>query len=283
MTRVEPNGPSPCDLAIVGESPGKQEVKEGRGFCGPSGKMLWAVNGVGDDLIGTIMGRPRDTCWVTNVCKVPLPEEEWLALDSSNQQVHINELSSELRRVQPKVVLAFGARANKVLYPGFTSMTDCQGKIVYSREGYAVVPLWHPAYVLRGNPEAKLDIIASLSEACDLIGHIDEVRDTVGSIPVSLYGHANIEFPGTISFMSLTRKKKGKCVYCGETKECGQYDGLGLRWLICLEHSIRTAGWAETNVGKQSIEEQVKYIYDGKRLTVLRKNANSMQAQLDRI
>src|SRR3990172_1749596 len=150
FVRVEPNGPKPCDLAIVGESPGKQEVIEGRGFCGPSGKMLWG----GDDLIGSIMDRPRETCWVTNVCKVPLPEAEWAELSSEKRQVHIEELSIELRLVQPKLVLAFGARACKVLYPGFTNMTSCQGKYVYSPEGYIVMALWHPAYILRGNPRA---------------------------------------------------------------------------------------------------------------------------------
>jgi hypothetical protein len=157
-------------------------------------------------------------------------------------------------------------------------MTECQGKAVYSNNGYLVMPLWHPAYILRGNPEAKLDIIAGLSEAVDLIGHIDDIRATVDLIPAALRGDAG--FPETIAFMSLKRKKKDRCLYCCENAECGQYEGLGLRWFLCLPHAIRTAGWAETNVGKESMQEQVTYVYDGKKLTKLRKNADKMERQL---
>jgi DNA polymerase len=56
---VRGDGPLNAPVLIVGEAPGEQEVKQGRPFVGPSGRLL-------DELLDE-RGLPRWMCWVTNV------------------------------------------------------------------------------------------------------------------------------------------------------------------------------------------------------------------------
>ena len=56
--KVLPDGMLPSKLCFVGENPGAQEEREGRGFVGPSGKLLWYLAGA--------VGISREDCWVSN-------------------------------------------------------------------------------------------------------------------------------------------------------------------------------------------------------------------------
>jgi uracil-DNA glycosylase family 4 len=57
-TKVLPDGPIPARIAFVGEGPAQKEIIEGRGFVGPSGKLLW--------YIANACGIFREDVWVTN-------------------------------------------------------------------------------------------------------------------------------------------------------------------------------------------------------------------------
>lgn len=56
--KVYPDGPIPADIAFCGEEPGGVEVRQGRGFVGPSGQLLWKLCEQADI--------SRDEVWVTN-------------------------------------------------------------------------------------------------------------------------------------------------------------------------------------------------------------------------
>lgn len=56
--KVLPDGPIPASVVIVGEGPGPTEVEEGRGFIGPSGKLLW--------YLADRKGIQREDIWCTN-------------------------------------------------------------------------------------------------------------------------------------------------------------------------------------------------------------------------
>lgn len=56
--KVLPDGPIPAKLCFVGEGPGDAEIRQGKGFIGPSGKLLWALASRG--------GINRGQIWVTN-------------------------------------------------------------------------------------------------------------------------------------------------------------------------------------------------------------------------
>jgi DNA polymerase len=235
--RVEADGPVPCDLAIVGEAPGKMEVKEGRGFCGPSGKVLWG----GHNLIGEFVGRPRETCYVTNVCKEEMPEHEWEKLTYAERQVHITELRGELLKVQPKIVLAFGRRASQVLVPGFTTMTGDAGKAVWNRDMNCIVmALWHPAAMLRGNTKVLPSLVSSLSEVPAML----EDYGAIKAVAIS----DQPQFPEAISFLKMVKlRDKTTCILCGKKTKVGYYEGDGLKWRLCMPHAITTERWARDN------------------------------------
>lgn len=248
--RCEPDGPCPCDLAVVGEAPSTEELKQNRGFCGPSGKMLWD----GElNLIGGIVGRPRETCYVTNVCKIWMPEDEWQRLTYKEREPHVNSLHDELRRVLPKVVLAFGRRACSALYPGFRGIKLDQGKPKHPEgKTYIVMPLWHPAAYLRGNQEALTDLIKALAEVPNLLEHglpMEPVTEPGSEIPPDITAEDILYYwPTTISFMKFIKEKeKTRCKLCGLTKLCARYEGRSLKWDLCRKCAVVAECWAIDN------------------------------------
>ncbi len=106
--RVEPSGPVPCNLFVLGEAPGHEEQMEGRGFVGKAGRELWA------GLTRFCGGLAREDCYVSNVVKdgvpgkTPKPREVAAALP---------ELLDELARVRPRIVVAVGGTSRRVLLP----------------------------------------------------------------------------------------------------------------------------------------------------------------------
>ena len=272
MARVEPDGPVPCDLAVVGESPGREEVKVGRGFVGPSGKILFGSEG----LLTALLERSRETVYVTNVCKVPLPDKEWAKLTKYQQAYYYEELRAEMEKVGPKVVLAFGRRAASALVPSFRSITAAQGTPVWGYgEQYIVVPLWHPAYILRGNHDALADLVIGISQVPVLLKEgLPKPLKHGPSLPWNTSDEALEAWPSSISFLELGRRSKLKCSLCGQKAECGRYEGEGLKWIVCLKHAIITAQWAKDN------EEAMK---EHARLERVMNQSNKMQRSADRI
>jgi uracil-DNA glycosylase family 4 len=240
--RVEPDGPVPCDLAVVGESPGAQEVEEGRGFVGRSGRILWKHEDGDLGLIEAIVGRPRSTVYVSNVCKTPLPEADWKRMTMDQREHHERELLAELEKVQPRLVLAFGTRAASVLVPGFRSITDDHGKPVLGPGGkYVSMALWHPAAYLRGNSLVLGMIAMDLAKVEALLtdGLVELMRPPAPKVS---------EWIGSIGFLRFDgTRKTGKCILCGE-KEIAAYVGEGLTWKLCRVHAKRSAEWAEQNL-----------------------------------
>lgn len=103
-----------------------------------------------------------DNCWVTNLVKCcppenrePTPEEE------ANCRPYVN---AELAMVNPAIIVAVGRHATSAIIPDAGSMFWCSGKhfahpTMRYMEGklqrpVIVIPLLHPAYVLR-NPEFR--------------------------------------------------------------------------------------------------------------------------------
>lgn len=131
---VAGEGPTPCERMVVGEAPGKTEIKEGRPFVGPAGTWL-------ENLLATF-GIARDEVYITNVVKhLPLDEngkirrptpeecEEWKPI-----------LDLELASVRPEKILVLGDTARLALLGREVSWGT-------STDRYTIA--WHPAYVLR--------------------------------------------------------------------------------------------------------------------------------------
>ena len=114
QTRVPPEGSRESKIALIGEAPGAREIREGRPFVGPAGRLL-------NRLLNNA-GILRHDCYITNVVKVKPPNTSQKSNDISH---YINlskkvptvtdeyeafeaELRDELASTSANVFVAFG-------------------------------------------------------------------------------------------------------------------------------------------------------------------------------
>lgn len=144
-------------LAIIGEAPGATESREGRPFCGPSGKLL------DETLLAN--GVSRDQVYICNILKChpewnrdPTPEE------ASNCR---GFLEMQIRVVDPDAILCLGGVAAKTLLETEVPVSrlrnvwhDCRigGKSRKLRVAF------HPSYLLRNRTKVQL-LIDDVAEA----------------------------------------------------------------------------------------------------------------------
>lgn len=107
---VHGEGRAPCDVMLVSEKPGYDEIKTGRPFTGQAGRLLnWFLDEA---------GLSRKDMFITNVLR-QLPKsqnkiEQW-EIDRDTPY-----LLREIERVRPKFIFAAGATAIRWFYgPGF--------------------------------------------------------------------------------------------------------------------------------------------------------------------
>jgi uracil-DNA glycosylase family 4 len=149
---VPSSGPEQTQFGVIGIAPGQEEVRQGEGFVGPSGKLL---NPALEEA-----GLSREELFVTNavLCKTPAnrePTEHELACCRPR-------LIHELRGRSVVKILAAGKTPRVVLLPQTEaiSATDIRGAWRWSDEFEVwVLSTWHPAYILRGNAGAYQDLI----------------------------------------------------------------------------------------------------------------------------
>lgn len=177
MTYVGPDGPVPCDIAIVGEAPAREEVRLGRGFVGPSGKLLWPV-------LRRLAKLDRHECYVTNLSKYPLEGEEGGAKMSEDEFVAcVDELMVEMAQVRPSRVLAVGALAARAFLGEAYTRMEVHNGMTYDMGEYSVTPCWHPAAALY--EDAGKDPLAWMGDA---MAHFREPRKP-GTVVVPPYDH----------------------------------------------------------------------------------------------
>ena len=137
LNYVPPDGSLAAPLAYVGARPGYDEIREGRGFTGPSGRLLWHLSKL-----------PRGQCYVTNVRKdyseknlVPTPAELKEALPY---------LREELSKTQANILVAIGREA-MVALTGKHEIDKWRGSVIESTllPGRKVISTFHTAAALR--------------------------------------------------------------------------------------------------------------------------------------
>jgi uracil-DNA glycosylase family 4 len=153
LNAVPWSGPTPSELAILGEAPGAQEDKEGSPFVGKSGELLNSAL--------EVAGLDRKKIFVFNsVCcrppgnRNPKPEE---------QEACRPWYEKQLRAANPLVVILAGnAALNAGL--GETGITSKRGKPVW-KDGYLWFPVKHPAwYLRRGNADELADDLTRVKD-----------------------------------------------------------------------------------------------------------------------
>jgi DNA polymerase len=96
-------GPKDAALMLVGQNPGKEEVKQGRPFVGRSGQYLNEVL--------KKYGLDRDKLYLTAVVKEPTPGNRKPRADEIKRWIPC--LEDEIKKVEPEVIFLMGRVAWK--------------------------------------------------------------------------------------------------------------------------------------------------------------------------
>jgi DNA polymerase len=126
-------------VMFVGEAPGFHEDRQGEPFVGAAGKLL-------DRLLGEI-GLTRSDVYIANVLKCRPPGNR----DPRTEEIEACQdyLRSQLRLVDPQVVVTLGNFATKLLLKRDVGITRLRGQ-VYPWWSRHLVATFHPAAALRG-------------------------------------------------------------------------------------------------------------------------------------
>lgn len=136
--KVFPSGMIPNRIMIIGEAPGEDEDKIGIPFVGRSGRLLsFALNECGLN---------RSQVYVTNVVKCR-PKANHIPADSEIQAC-LPYLQMETDACDPKIILLLGKTAYQAVVETVSKWVSVCGT-KSSNNGVTVMPVYHPAYVLR--------------------------------------------------------------------------------------------------------------------------------------
>lgn len=146
-------------LVIVGEAPGAEEDRTGRPFVGPAGQLLTKMLAA--------IGLAREDVFICNLLKCRPP---------GNRNPRPDEVASckpflreQLRLLQAPMILAMGSPAARELLQTRRGIMSLRGRFMNTRDGYRVMPTFHPAFVLR-RPEAKRDVWEDLKKVAAELG-----------------------------------------------------------------------------------------------------------------
>lgn len=143
---VRGEGPQPAQLMIVGEAPGREEMRQGRPFVGRAGAML-------NQLLKEV-GIRREEAWITNMVKRhPVRTVGGRQVTRKPTVAEINAdrcyLDRELASVRPRIVLCLGTvSANVLIHRGFLLRLE-HGRWFAGPDGSRLIATFHPAYVRR--------------------------------------------------------------------------------------------------------------------------------------
>lgn len=148
-------GPVTAELAFVGEAPGEVEARQGRPFVGPAGELL--------DGILRAMGVERAGVYISNIVKFRPP----MATPVGNRAPRADEMAyclpylrMEMAIVRPRVIVALGKTAVEgLLGVGPEERMGALRGHWQAYEGVAVMPTYHPSYLLHNNALATKRLV----------------------------------------------------------------------------------------------------------------------------
>ena len=146
-------------LCFVGEGPGADEDAQGFPFVGAAGQLL--------DRMIAAMGIERDDVYVCNIVKCRPPKNR--TPEPEEMSACMPYLVEQLSFVEPQVIVALGKTAVQGLFGSAEGITRIRGRWRLYQGRIAVMPTFHPAYLLR-NPAAKREVWADLQEVLKHMG-----------------------------------------------------------------------------------------------------------------
>lgn len=144
----------PCaQLMFIGEAPGQQEDETGRPFVGRAGQLL--------EKMIIAMGLSRESVYICNVLKTRPPNNATPTTQES--EACAPYLYEQIRIVQPSVIVTLGLPATRTILKTQNSMGSMRGRwhafppagapAIEGLKEIAVMPTYHPAYLLRSYTE----------------------------------------------------------------------------------------------------------------------------------
>ncbi|MDR3355545.1 MAG: uracil-DNA glycosylase [Synergistaceae bacterium] len=125
-------------LMFIGEGPGADEDEQGRPFVGRAGQLLTQILAAA--------GIDRHDVYITNIVKcrppnnrTPLPEEA-AACDVF--------LQTQILLIKPSILVLLGSSPTKWILKTTEGITKLRGRW-FNWRGIAVMPMFHPSYLLR--------------------------------------------------------------------------------------------------------------------------------------
>jgi uracil-DNA glycosylase len=136
-------GDSNAKLMIVGEAPGEDEDLSGRPFVGRAGQLL-------DKILESVQMN-RDDLYITNMVKYRPPNNR----NPTPQETLISEplLLEQIRLIRPQIIATLGNVPTQYFLKTKDGITKTHGQWFEWHE-IKVMPLYHPAYLLR-NPSRE--------------------------------------------------------------------------------------------------------------------------------
>ncbi|KQT88263.1 uracil-DNA glycosylase family protein [Aurantimonas sp. Leaf443] len=146
------DGPDAARIMIVGEAPGREEDQAGMPFVGRSGRLL-------DRMLAAI-GVDRSAVRVTNT--VPWRPPGNRPPTPAETQACLPFLQRHIELVRPQILLCLGSPAVKALLGSDEGILRLRGRWqtyafdVTCEASVAVMPMLHPAYLLRQPAQKRL-------------------------------------------------------------------------------------------------------------------------------
>lgn len=149
-----------ADLVFVGEAPGRDEDASGEPFVGRAGKLLTSIV--------EAIGLSREEIYICNVIKCRPPKNR----NPESDEIETCEpfLKRQIQLIQPKVICTLGKFAVQCLLKTETPISKLRGHFA-EYENVALMPTYHPAYLLR-NPHAKKDVWEDMKQVHGLLSKL---------------------------------------------------------------------------------------------------------------
>ncbi len=151
-------GPEDSPWMFIGEAPGEQEDISGRPFVGRSGALL--------NRLLLDLGWKREQVYIANVLMCRPPDNRDPQPDEVEQCRPF--LLKKIEAIKPKVITTLGRHAAGLVLGTQVKMSESRGKI-FDFSGAAVVPTYHPSYVLRGNKHAMRTMLDDMTLAISIL------------------------------------------------------------------------------------------------------------------
>jgi DNA polymerase len=131
-------------LLFIGEGPGETEDETGRPFVGRAGQLLTQIL--------TAAGIDRNDVYITNVVKCRPPGNR---TPSSEEEAACDMfLQTQILLLKPAIMVLLGSTPTKWILKTTAGISKLRGRW-FNWRGVAVMPMFHPSYLLRYSDDKR--------------------------------------------------------------------------------------------------------------------------------